>query len=377
MHHALYKMSNEKQITVTSPLLPGLDEFQGLLKEIWDSKWITNNGQFHRQLEKELAEYLKVPYISLFTNGTLPLITALQALRITGEVITTPYSFVATTHSLWWNGIKPVFVDVDPANCSLDPNKIEAAITPKTTAIMPVHCYGKPCDTRAIQEIADKYGLKVIYDAAHAFGVEVDGESILNAGDMSTLSFHATKVYNTIEGGAMVMKDEQTKKRIDYLKNFGFANETTVVAPGINSKMDEVRAAYGILNLRQVDAAIAARRKVATSYREALHNVEGVTFFDDMPGVRHNYSYFPVFIDAEKFGRTRDELYFEMREANVLGRRYFFPLISEFSTYRGLPSATRENLPEAYRLADTVLCLPMHHELSDEDIERVLRHFRK
>ncbi len=333
-------MSNEKQITVTSPLLPGLDEFQGLLKEIWDSKWITNNGQFHRQLEKELAEYLKVPYISLFTNGTLPLITALQALRITGEVITTPYSFVATTHSLWWNGIKPVFVDVDPANCSLDPDKIEAAITPKTTAIMPVHCYGKPCDTKAIQEIADKYGLKVIYDAAHAFGVEVDGESILNAGDMSTLSFHATKVYNTIEGGAMVMKDEQTKKRIDYLKNFGFANETTVVAPGINSKMDEVRAAYGILN---------------------------------MPGVRHNYSYFPVFIDAEKFGRTRDELYFEMREANVLGRRYFFPLISEFSTYRGLPSATRENLPEAYRLADTVLCLPMHHELSDEDINRVLK----
>lgn len=377
MHHALYKMSNEKQITVTSPLLPGLDEFQGLLKEIWDSKWITNNGQFHRQLEKELAEYLKVPYISLFTNGTLPLITALQALRITGEVITTPYSFVATTHSLWWNGIKPVFVDVDPANCSLDPDKIEAAITPKTTAIMPVHCYGKPCDTKAIQEIADKYGLKVIYDAAHAFGVEVEGESILNAGDMSTLSFHATKVYNTIEGGAMVMKDEQTKKRIDYLKNFGFANETTVVAPGINSKMDEVRAAYGILNLRQVDAAIEARRKVAKRYRDALRDVEGVTFFDDMPGVRHNYSYFPVFIDAEKFGRTRDELYFEMREANVLGRRYFFPLISEFSTYRGLPSATRENLPEAYRLADTVLCLPMHHELSDSDIDRVLKFFKK
>ena len=373
MHHALYKMSNEKQITVTSPLLPGLDEFQGLLKEIWDSKWITNNGQFHRQLEKELAEYLKVPYISLFTNGTLPLITALQALRITGEVITTPYSFVATTHSLWWNGIKPVFVDVDPANCSLDPDKIEAAITPKTTAIMPVHCYGKPCDTKAIQEIADKYGLKVIYDAAHAFGVEVDGESILNAGDMSTLSFHATKVYNTIEGGAMVMKDEQTKKRIDYLKNFGFANETTVVAPGINSKMDEVRAAYGILNLRQVDAAIEARRKVAKRYRDALRDVEGVTFFDDMPGVRHNYSYFPIFIDAEKFGRTRDELYFAMREANVLGRRYFFPLISEFSTYRGLPSATRENLPEAYKLADTVLCLPMHHELSDADIDRVLK----
>lgn len=361
-----------KQITVTSPLLPDLEEFHKLLKEIWDSKWITNNGSFHKQLEKELAAYLKVPYISLFTNGTLPLITALQALRITGEVITTPYSFVATTHSLWWNGIKPVFVDVDPSNCGLDPAKIEAAITPKTTAIMPVHCYGKPCDTKAIQDIADKYGLKVIYDAAHAFGVEVNGESILNSGDMSTLSFHATKVYNTIEGGALVMHDEKTKQRIDYLKNFGFANETTVVAPGINSKMDEMRAAYGILNLRQVDAAIAARQNVANVYRDALRGVEGITFFDDMPGVRHNYSYFPIFIDAEKFGKTRDQLYFEMREANVLGRRYFYPLISEFSTYRGLPSATRENLPEAYKLADTVLCLPMHHGLSEEDINRVL-----
>lgn len=370
-------MSSESQITVTSPLLPDLEEFNAMLREIWASKWITNNGRFHRQLEKELADYLKVPYISLFTNGTLPLITALQALRITGEVITTPYSFVATTHSLWWNGIKPVFVDIDPSNCGIDPGRIEAAITPKTTAIMPVHCYGKPCDTEAIQEVADKYGLKVIYDAAHAFGVEAGGESILNAGDMSTLSFHATKVYNTIEGGALVMHDEKTKQRIDYLKNFGFANETTVVAPGINSKMDEMRAAYGILNLRQVDAAIAARQKVAVAYREALRDVEGVTFFDDMPGVRHNYSYFPIFIDAEKFGRTRDELYFGMKEAGVLGRRYFYPLISDFSTYRSLPSATRENLPNAYAVADSVLCLPMHHALSGEDIDRVLKFFRK
>ena len=363
---------DNKQITVTSPLLPSLEEFNTLLKEIWDSKWITNNGRFHKQLEKELADYLKVPYISLFTNGTLALITALQALRITGEVITTPYSFVATTHSLWWNGIKPVFVDVDPSNCGLDPNKIEAAITPKTTAIMPVHCYGKPCDTKAIQEIADKYGLKVIYDAAHAFGVEVDGESILNAGDMSTLSFHATKVYNTIEGGALVMHDEKTKQRIDYLKNFGFANETTVVAPGINSKMDEMRAAYGILNLRQVDAAIAARQKVAQKYREALRDVPGITFFEDMPRVRHNYSYFPIFVDAEKFGKTRDQLYFEMKDSNVLDRRYFYPLISDFSTYRGLSSATHENLHSAYKLADTVLCLPMHHNLSENDLLKVL-----
>lgn len=270
----------DETIPVTSPLLPDLDEFHGMLKEIWKSKWITNNGNFHKQLEKELAEYLKVPYLSLFTNGTLPLITALQALHITGEVITTPYSFVATTHALWWNGIKPVFVDIDLATGNMDPEKIEAAITPRTTAIMPVHVYGKPCNTEAIQEIADKYGLKIIYDAAHAFGVEVNGKSLLNAGDMSTLSFHATKVYNTIEGGALVMHDEKMKKRIDYLKNFGFADEITVVGPGINSKMDEIRAAYGLLNLRQVDAAIEARHQVAVKYREELRNVEGISFFD-------------------------------------------------------------------------------------------------
>jgi len=360
------------QITVTSPLLPDLEEFHTLLREIWDSKWITNNGNFHRRLEKELAEYLKVPYISLFTNGTLPLITALQALRITGEVITTPYSFVATTHSLWWNGIKPVFVDIDPDTCNLDPARIEAAITPRTTAIMPVHCYGKPCDTAAIQTVADKYGLKVIYDAAHAFGVEVNGESLMMAGDMSTLSFHATKVYNTVEGGALVMHDETMKKRIDYLKNFGFADETTVVAPGINSKMDEMRAAYGLLNLRQVDAAIEARRNVARCYREALRETDGITFFDDMPGVRHNYSYFPIFIDPEQYGMTRDELYFKMKAADVLGRRYFYPLITDFSTYRGLPSARPENLPVATRIAQQVICLPMHHNLTNSDLDRII-----
>ena len=363
---------NDKLITVTSPLLPKLKDFDEMLKEIWSNKWITNNGTFHQQLEKALCEYLKVPYISLFTNGTLPLITALQALRITGEVITTPYSFVATTHSLWWNGIKPVFVDIDPSTGNIDPDKIEAAITPQTTAIMPVHVYGKPCDTERIQAIADKYGLKVIYDAAHAFGVEVNGESILKAGDMSTLSFHATKVYNTIEGGALVMQDEKTKKRIDYLKNFGFAGETEVVAPGINSKMDEMRSAYGLLNLKLVDAAIEARHQVALKYREALRHVEGITFMDDIPGVKHNYSYFPIFVDAEKYGMTRDELYFKMKEHNVLGRRYFYPLISEFSTYRGLPSSTKENLPNAHKMADTVICLPMHHELSDSDIQRIL-----
>ena len=392
---------DQKLITVTSPLLPDLEEFHEELKKIWDSKWITNNGSFHKQLEAALAEYLGVPYVSLFTNGTLPLITALQALRISGEVITTPYSFVATTHSLWWNGIKPVFVDIDPKTGNLDPKKIEVAITPKTTAIMPVHVYGKPCDVRRIQEVADQYGLKVIYDAAHAFGLEipkeesdyrvafdeatnalspaeptkqvnVPTESILNWGDMSTLSFHATKVYNTIEGGAMVMHDEKTKNRIDYLKNFGFADEITVVGPGINSKMDEMRSAYGLLNLKQVDAAIEARHQVAIKYREALRDVEGITFFDDMPGVKHNYSYFPIFIDAEKYGMTRDELYFKMKEVNVLGRRYFYPLISEFSTYRGLESARPENLPNAHKMANSVVCLPMHHALTDEDIQRIL-----
>lgn len=359
-------------ITVTSPLLPNLDELNDMLKEIWASKWVTNNGQFHQMLEKALCEYLKVPFISLFTNGTLPLLTALQALRITGEVITTPYSFVATTHSIWWNGCRPVFVDIEESTCGIDPNRIEAAITPKTTAIMPVHCYGKPCNMEAIQAIADKYGLKVIYDSAHAFGVEVNGESVLSKGDMATLSFHATKVYNTLEGGALVMHDEATKKRIDYLKNFGFAGETEVVAPGINSKVDEVRAAYGLLNLKQVDEAIEKRHQVAVKYRNALRNVPGVRFFDDMPGVRHNYSYFPIFINSNEYGQTRDDLYFKMKEANVLGRRYFYPLISTFSTYRGLPSAAPENLPVATKVANEVICLPMHHELSNEDIDRIL-----
>lgn len=381
---------DNKLITVTSPLLPNLDEFHEMLQQIWDSKWITNMGQFHKELEKALAEYLHVPYVCLFTNGTLPLMTALQALRITGEVITTPYSFVATTHSIWWNGCKPVFVDIDPATGNMDPDKIEAAITPQTTAIMPVHCYGKPCDTKRIQEIADKYGLKVIYDAAHAFGLEVPAEEyglpaydekgmagIMNAGDMSTLSFHATKVYNTIEGGALIVKDEKTKKRIDNLKNFGITDEVTVVAPGINGKMDEMRSAYGLLNLKQVDQAIANRQKVANIYREALRPIEGITFFDDMPGVRHNYSYFPIFVDAEKFGMTRDELYYAMKAENVLARRYFYPLISDFTTYKGLKSAGHENLPKAFAMAESVLCLPMHHALTDDELKRILSFFHK
>ena len=372
------------RITVTSPLLPDLDEFHALLKQIWDKKWITNNGSFHRQLEKELAEYLGVPYISLFTNGTLPLITALQALHITGEVITTPYSFVATTHSIWWNGATPVFVDVDPTTGNIDPDKIEGAITPRTTAIMPVHVYGKPCDVERIAAIAKKHNLKVIYDAAHAFGVKHNGKSILEEGDLSTLSFHATKVYNTIEGGAMIMHDAEMKQRIDYLKNFGFAGETEVVGPGINSKMDEIRSAYGILNLRQVDSAIAMRRKVAQRYVEALKDIDGLTTFpyiEQSFGSEQqttlNYSYFPIFVDEEKYGMTRDELYFKMKDNDVLGRRYFYPLISTFSTYRTLPSASPANLPNAHKLADTVICLPIHHAMTDSDVDRVINLIKK
>lgn len=363
---------NKDIITVTSPLIPPLEELTPYLEDIWKRKWLTNNGHYHQELEKALCHYLKVPFISLFTNGTLPLMCALQALRITGEVITTPFSFVATTHSLWWNGIKPVFVDIDPQTGNLDPEKIEAAITPRTTAIMPVHVYGNPCDTERIQEIADKYGLKIIYDAAHAFGVEVNGKSILEEGDISTLSFHATKVYSTIEGGALICHDAQMKQRIDYLKNFGFANETTVVAPGINGKMDEVRAAFGLLSLKHVDTAIDSRHKVAERYRNELKGIPGIRFLNDMPNVKHNYAYFPIFVDEKEYGMSRDALYEKMKSANVFGRRYFYPLISSFSTYRGLESANLENLPVANKMAEEVICLPIHHLLSEEDVERVL-----
>ena len=361
-----------KKITVTSPLLPDLQDFTKYLKDIWDKKWVTNNGFYHKELEKKLAEYLKVGHLSLFTNGTLPLITALQALDIHGEVITTPYSFVATTHSIWWNGLKPVFVDVDEETGNINPEKIEAAITPHTTAIMPVHVYGTPCNTKRIQEIADIYGLKIIYDAAHAFGVKINGESVLKAGDMSTLSFHATKVYNTIEGGALICHDAATKKRIDYLKNFGFAGETTVVAPGINSKMDEIRAAYGLLNLKQVDSAIANRKFIAEKYRKALKNVPGIRMLKDIEGVHHNYAYFPIFIDESVYGISRDSLYEKLKEYNIYGRRYFYPLISTFSAYKGLESASPANLPVAHKLANQVLCLPMFADLDDEGINRVI-----
>lgn len=359
-----------KPITVTQPFLPPLEEFSHYLQKIWESKWLTNNGQFHQQLERELAEYLGVPYVCLFSNGALALMTALQCLRITGEVITTPFSFVATTHSLWWNNIKPVFVDIDPIYGNLNPDCIEAAITPQTTAIMPVHVYGNPCDNEKIQKIAETYGLKVIYDAAHAFNVKKDGNSILNCGDLSILSFHATKVFSTFEGGAIICHDAITKKRLDDLKNFGIHDEVTVVAPGINAKMNEVQAAFGLLQLKYIDSLIARRKEITSMYRGYLNDVKGIRLMSDLQGVTHNYSYFPIFV-GDEYGMTRDELYSSFKEQGIFTRRYFYPLISNFSTYRGLTSARQENLGVATKLASEVLCLPIYPDLSDEEVHDI------
>ena len=363
-------MTSDNHITVTSPLMPDLEDYQELLKEIWASRWVTNNGRFVQQLEKELADYLRVPFISLFTNGTLPLLVAMKALGVEGEVITTPYSFVATSHAIWWSGLSPVFADVDQLTCNLDPAVVEAAITPRTTAILPVHCYGVPCDIKGLQDVADRHGLKVIYDAAHAFGVEKNGHSILEAGDMSSLSFHATKVFDTVEGGALVTHTPEMKQRIDRLRNFGFAGETEVVEPGINGKLDELRAAYGLLTLRKVDEAIQHRAEVSDQYREALKDIPGISMLPLPTGYKPNYSHFPIFIDAEKYGRTRDQLYEDMKAAGILCRRYFYPLITDFVPYKTLPSA--QNLTNARHLADTVLCLPLHHAFADADMERVI-----
>ncbi|MFJ5981101.1 DegT/DnrJ/EryC1/StrS family aminotransferase [Enterobacter cancerogenus] len=361
-----------KNVMVTSPLLPPLESFIPYLEEIWQSKKLTNGGPFHIQLEQALTEYLGVGHMSLFANGTLALMTALQALRISGEVITTPYSFVATSHALLWNNIKPVFVDVDPATCNMDPAKIEAAITPATTAIMPVHCYGLPCDVEAIQRIADNYGLRVIYDAAHAFGVSVGDNSILNHGDLSVLSFHATKVFNTFEGGAIFCPNDKVKKRIDYLKNFGFADETTVVAPGINGKMNEFQAAFGLLQLEHIEEALIKRRDIFQNYYEALSHIPGISFIHTPSEVNWNYAYCPVFIDDNVFPLTRDELYQQLKEHNVFTRRYFYPLISEFPMYKGLTSSHPSNLPCAHHVSSGVLCLPLYPDLQRDEIERII-----
>jgi dTDP-4-amino-4,6-dideoxygalactose transaminase len=364
-------MSKQPPVYVTQPTLPPLEEFIPYLEGIWESRVLTNGGPYHQQLEAALCEYLGVKHISLFTNGTIALVTALQSLRITGEVITTPYSFVATAHSLLWNGVKPIFVDIDPVTFNIDPAKVEAAITPQTTAIMPVHVYGTPCDVDAIQAIADKYNLKVIYDAAHAFGVQCHCGSVLQHGDLSVLSFHATKVFNTFEGGAIVSPDAKTKLRIDRLKNFGFVDEVTVVAPGINGKVSEINSAFGLLQLKHVDAAIAHRRRVDERYRRELADVPGITLPQPGPQTKANYSYFPILVERD-YRLSRDALHQEMVSRNLFTRRYFYPLISEFPMYRGLPSSRRENLPVAFDVASRVLCLPISSQLGESDQQRVI-----
>lgn len=357
-------------IYVTRPLLPPLTEFLPYLEDIWESGWLTNAGPFHQKLEKALSAHLGVEHLSLFANGTVALVTALQCLRINGQVITTPYSFVATSHALLWNNIEPVFVDIDATTCNLDPDRIEAAITPRTTAILPVHCYGNPCDVDRIQKIADTYGLKVIYDAAHAFGVSCKGTSVLNFGDLSVLSFHATKAFNTFEGGAIVCPDAKTKQRIDYLKNFGFADEVTVVAPGINGKMNEIQAAFGLLQLQYIDASILERREIDQRYRALLRDVEGIRCLPLPPGATHNYSYFPILVERE-YPITRDELYSVMRQAGIFARRYFFPLITDFPMYRGLASAAPDLLPNARKISSSILCLPIYPTLPLDEVNRI------
>jgi dTDP-4-amino-4,6-dideoxy-D-glucose transaminase len=365
-------VSKSQDIYVTKPELPPLEEFIPYLEQIWESRILTNAGPFHRQFEDALSDYLGVGHIALVTNGTIALVTALQALRITGEVITTPYSFVATSHSLLWNGIKPVFVDVEANSLNLDPSKIEAAITPQTTAIMPVHCYGHPCNTKAIQQIADIYNLKVIYDAAHTFGVQDEGGSVLKHGDLSVLSFHATKVFTTFEGGAIVCPDAKTKSRIDYLKNFGYANEVSVVAPGINGKMSEFNAALGLLQLKYSDQALERRRQIAAAYRNYLGETKGIRCLRDAGEKVANYGYFPIFVEAD-YPLSRDELYLKLKGSGIHPRRYFYPLISDFPMYRGLPSARPDNLPIATDAAKKVLCLPIYPGLEQSDVARIAK----
>lgn len=361
-----------KRIFVTNPSLPPLEELIPYLQKIWDNKWLTNNGEFHNAFEAKLAEYLGVKYVSLFTNGMIALQIGMQALRITGEVITTPFTFIATTHAIHWNNCKPVFCDIEPDTYTMDPDKVESLITPQTTAIMPVHVYGNPCQHEKLQKIADTYGLKLFYDAAHVFGVKKNDVSICNWGDLSMLSFHATKVFNTFEGGALVTNDPDLKKRIDFLKNFGFADEVTVVAPGSNGKMDEFRSAFGLLQLERVDGEIAKRKTVAEYYRENLADVKGIKMLYDLPEVHHNYAYFPIEIDPAAYGMSRDALYDMLKSQDIFTRRYFYPLCSNFPTYKSLPSAAVDNLPIANKVSRNILCLPMYADLQKDEQDKVI-----
>jgi dTDP-4-amino-4,6-dideoxygalactose transaminase len=360
-----------RTIHVTQPYLPPLEEFVPYLEQIWENKILTNGGPFHQKLEAALRAYLGVEHVSLFSNGTLGLITALQSLRITGEVITTPYSFVATAHSLLWHGNKPVFVDVEPETLNMDPTRIEAAITPQTTAILPVHCYGNPCDVTAIQKIADNYNLRVIYDACHAFGVKDAGGSVLRHGDLAVLSFHATKVFNTFEGGAIISPDAKSKQRIDQLKNFGFVDEVTVVAPGINGKMAEVNAAFGLLQLQHIDKALERRAQIDAAYRQGLAEIKGIRCLPQIAESARNHAYFPILVGPE-YPISRDALYALLKSRDIHGRRYFYPLISDFPMYRGMPSAQRSNLPVASDASARVLCLPIYPALGNFDVQRVI-----
>jgi dTDP-4-amino-4,6-dideoxygalactose transaminase len=360
-----------KKIFVTQPFLPPLEDFMPYLESIWSNKVLTNGGPFHAQLEQALADFLGVKHVALFSNGTLALITALQSLRMTGEVITTPYSFVATAHSLLWHSNRPVFVDIEPDTLNMNPENIEAAITPQTTGIMPVHCYGNPCKTDLIQAIADNYNLRVIYDACHAFGVEDDGGSILRHGDISVLSFHATKVFNTFEGGAIICPDEKTKQRINHLKNFGFVDEVTVVAPGINAKMSEINAAFGLLQLSHMEHVFNRRAELDALYRNRLGSISGIHCIPQIASRVRNYSYFPILVQPN-FPISRDALYLKLKSYGINCRRYFYPLISDFPMYRGLPSAARSNLPVATDAASKVLCLPIYPTLDNADVFHIV-----
>lgn len=366
-------MKKPDPIFVTRPALPPIEEFNVYLRDIWNSGILTNNGPYHQEFEKKLAAYLGIKYISLFSNGTLALVTAIQALKLSGEVITTPFSFVATTHALWWNNIKPVFCDIENKYFTLDPDRIESLITPYTTAILPVHVYGNPCQVERIQKIAETYGLKVIYDAAHAFGVKNKGRSILEFGDLSILSFHATKAFNTFEGGAIISPDEKTKKRIDFLKNFGFEDEVTVIEPGINAKMNELQAAFGLVQLNHIDDYTSKRKQLVSRYRDQLKNINGIKYIDDIEDVTHSYTYFPVLVDKKSYGKSRDELYTLLKSSNIFCRRYFYPLISKFPTYKGLISSREENLPVASQIAERVICLPLYSDLRFEQVDFICK----
>lgn len=367
----LYGTERTGLIRVTQPVLPPLEDLLPLLRQIWDNRILTNGGPFHERFEAALAQHLGIEHVSLFTNCTIGLVTALRALDIRGEVITTPYSFVATSHALLWNGLTPRFVDIDPRTLNIDSEQIAAAITPATSAILAVHCYGHPCDVKAIEAIARQHGLRVIYDAAHAFGVEIEGRSILENGDLSVLSFHATKVFNTFEGGAIVSHDARTKLYVDQLKNFGYVDDVTVPTVGINGKMSEFNAALGLLQLRDVNRAIARRKEIDVCYRDALRSVGGIKCLGPTGESFSNYAYFPILVRPE-FPLTRDALYQRLRENGVLVRRYFYPLITSFPMYRNLKSAQPRNLPVANKISAQIICLPIHPDLRNEDIHRIV-----